>query len=541
MPTEQERRLQSLDSYEIMDTPSEPQFDDIVKIAARYCGTPVALVSLLDGERQWFKAKEGLDASQTPIGQAVCAHAIREKEILVIRDLTQDARTKDNPLVTDDPKIRFYAGAVLRTPRDVAIGTLCVIDTKPRPQGLTPDQTDVLLALARQTMLALEARRLFLRQGDALLETKERAAISEEIRKQQFAVIMLGDSLRNAQTRAEIVEHALQTLADVLKPSRAGYADIDSETGIISVGPDWTDGTAPSAARQFNLADLSFSAERLRRGDVTVDFSGGGEHVTESERAEHESLGTQARIVVPVLERGRLVGSLFVHQTHPREWTASEIAFVRTVADRTYAAIANLRAEDEQHLLNRELSHRLKNTLSMVQAIASQTLRGSANQAEVQHFMRRIIALSTAHDVLLQENWLEARLQTLVEAVLATQSDIANFDIQGANITVGPKTALSISMLLHELETNAVKYGALSVAGGRVAVLWSAELVESKPVFRLTWQEQGGPPVQAPTHKGFGSRMIKMGIGGTGTSAMDYLPEGLRVRFEADLTAIQNN
>src|SRR5476651_2661024 len=123
MPVDDSSRLAALLSYRVLDTPPEAQFDDIVQLARTICRTPVALVSLIAADRQWFKARVGIDdLSETPLNQSVCVHALAEPEILIIPDLTQDARTRDNTLVTGGPQIRFYAGAVLRTPVVGGIG-----------------------------------------------------------------------------------------------------------------------------------------------------------------------------------------------------------------------------------------------------------------------------------------------------------------------------------------------------------------------------------------------------------------------------------
>ena len=156
------RRLEVLDSYDILDTGPEPGFEDIVTLARQLCHAPIALISFVAADRQWFKAAAGLGACETPIEQSVCAHALQQRGILMIDDLTRDERTKDNPLVTGDPFIRFYAGAPLLAPSGVAVGTLCVIDTIARPGGLTPDQKESLEALARQVTVQLDMRRLLI-------------------------------------------------------------------------------------------------------------------------------------------------------------------------------------------------------------------------------------------------------------------------------------------------------------------------------------------------------------------------------------------
>lgn len=157
IPKNENERLAALRSYRILDTPPEKEFDDITALAACICGTPIAMISLVDSDRQWFKSKVGVSATETARKIAFCAHAIMERKLFIIRDATKDSRFAQNPLVTDDPKIRFYAGAPLIAPDDCAVGTLCVVDQVPRELSL--EQAEALNILGSHVIHLLEARR----------------------------------------------------------------------------------------------------------------------------------------------------------------------------------------------------------------------------------------------------------------------------------------------------------------------------------------------------------------------------------------------
>jgi diguanylate cyclase (GGDEF)-like protein/PAS domain S-box-containing protein len=158
VPLDEDLRLKTLRSYEVLDTIPESDLDDLALLASYICETPIALISLIDEDRQWFKSAVGLDTRQTPRDQAFCAHAIASSdELFVVEDAATDARFVDNPLVVGDPGIRFYAGAPLVSSEGQALGTLCVIDREPKQ--LRPDQQIALQALARQVMSRLEQRR----------------------------------------------------------------------------------------------------------------------------------------------------------------------------------------------------------------------------------------------------------------------------------------------------------------------------------------------------------------------------------------------
>jgi len=157
IPRNEPERLATLRRLEVLDTPEEHIFNEITELAAIICGTPIAIISLVDAERQWFKAKVGLKARETPRDVAFCAHAIMQTDLFVVPDATRDPRFARNPLVTAEPEIRFYAGAPLVTADQHVVGTLCVIDRVARQ--LKPAQKDALRKLGRQVVALLEMRR----------------------------------------------------------------------------------------------------------------------------------------------------------------------------------------------------------------------------------------------------------------------------------------------------------------------------------------------------------------------------------------------
>src|SRR5919202_3655 len=174
------QRLEELLEYKILDTPEEEAFDDITRLAAYICGTPISLISLVDANRQWFKSKVGLEVSETPRELAFCAHAIQQPDIFVVSDATKDKRFVTNSLVTSEPNVRFYAGVPLITPQKQALGTLCVIDQVPR--NLSPEQLEALQILGRQVIKQLELRRNL---ANLTLQTTDRKH-TQKVRRQFF-------------------------------------------------------------------------------------------------------------------------------------------------------------------------------------------------------------------------------------------------------------------------------------------------------------------------------------------------------------------
>jgi anti-sigma regulatory factor (Ser/Thr protein kinase) len=185
MEANETARLAALRSYRILDTEPERAFDDLALLASRICGTPIALITLIDRDRQWVKSRVGIEVQETSREVAFCHHAIRQQGLFTVPDATQDARFRDNPFVESGPKIRFYSGAPLVTPEGHALGTLCVLDHRPRT--LTSEQKEGLDALRRQVMAQLTLRRHLDELREALAERdrmeEERERLLEELRK----------------------------------------------------------------------------------------------------------------------------------------------------------------------------------------------------------------------------------------------------------------------------------------------------------------------------------------------------------------------
>jgi GAF domain-containing protein len=181
-------RVAALQKYDILDSEPEKAFDDLALLASYICKTPIALISLVDEDRQWFKSKVGLDVSETPREIAFCSVAIQQPDVFVVPDTLQDERFRNNPLVVSDPRIRFYAGAPLISEEGYALGTLCVVDRTPRE--VTTEQQEALKALSRLVLAQLEFRRNLVLLKEALTDrTKEEHERERELKKLQEQLV----------------------------------------------------------------------------------------------------------------------------------------------------------------------------------------------------------------------------------------------------------------------------------------------------------------------------------------------------------------
>tara|TARA_R110002072_G_scaffold129415_1_gene267872 strand:+ start:352 stop:1449 length:1098 start_codon:yes stop_codon:yes gene_type:complete len=221
-------RLSSLRSYNILDTEEDADFTELVELASAICETPISLISLVDSDRQWFKARVGFDPHETALDRSVCAHALLEDDYLEIKDMGADPRTSDNPLHTGEGGVNFYAGAVLVAPDGMPLGALCVLDTKPRI--LTPLQRQALKVLSKQVVKQLELHKRL------RIEESLRKEIDHRVKNSlQTIASILRVSIRQVKDQAaigilELVERRLKSVAalHVELMGKDEHADVDA-------------------------------------------------------------------------------------------------------------------------------------------------------------------------------------------------------------------------------------------------------------------------------------------------------------------------
>ncbi len=266
LPPNEHERLRELFSLEILDTGHESQFDEIVQLASHICEAPITLVSLVDESRQWFKAKVGLDVTETPRDVAFCAHTLLQDDLLVVEDVRDDERFRENPFVTGDANITFYAGSPLRTSNGYNVGTLCVLDTRKRQ--LTETQRTALQLLSRQVVKELELRKAnrelqrknqmlqgFLENIPVIAYRVDGEGIIRELVGSGLAALGFGNKRWTGRNAFELLPHMAETIREVLRTGKSTFVSSGNRKGR-----EWhlehyvfPDGTTPGGVTGFAL------------------------------------------------------------------------------------------------------------------------------------------------------------------------------------------------------------------------------------------------------------------------------------------------
>ncbi|BBC71155.1 conserved hypothetical protein [Altererythrobacter sp. B11] len=480
--THEQQRLQVLESYVLDSLVDDPELRTITEFAARLCDAPVALISLVEEERQLFLAREGLDARETPRDVSFCAHAMLHDSVMLVPDATQDDRFADNPLVTGAPHIRFYAGQPLISQEGAPLGTLCVIDSHPRPQGLTSLQRQGLVVLGQSVMRRLRSRR-------GQIESIRRLQRSEE------QLRALADSMPDIAWSADA-----NGKLDYFNSRWFEYTGVkDAEYKRDLVHPE--DYERASAAWKQAVRDgTPYEAEsRLR--------SANGEWRWMLVRAE------------PVMD----------DEGRAHRWFGT-----MTDVDEAH------RLSETRELLARELSHRIKNIFAVVAGLISLAVRKKPEHREfAEELTGTIRALGRAHDYVRpsggqRQGTLLGMLGDLFQPY--ADSSGPRVHVQGDDAPIAARAATPVALVFHELATNSAKYGALSNDTGVVELA----IEDRGEMLKLRWVEQGGPPPGSEMNEGFGSRLVDMSVKGQlgGSWERRFTEEGLVVELKLSRQAI---
>jgi two-component sensor histidine kinase len=471
-----------LRSLDVVGQGNDADLDAITTLASQIMQTPVALVTLLSSTEQLFRSKVGTELQGTPAEISFCAHTIAESgsDPFIVSDATQDSRFADNVLVRSDPNIRFYAGAPLSVSGE-KVGTLCVLDSKPRQQP-TAEQLAQLKSLAGLASSLLQLKDSA-RRGDAA-----RTALIREKKRHTLALEAASIASWVWDLRTNILD------CDELLPQMFGLP-------VSNRIP------AAQLFRAIDRRDIRKSTLQLRAAlQEGSDYTG-------EYRVRH------LKPTRWLAARGRVLD----HDENGNPTLLFGVNFDIT---------ATKTAEERQRLLLREINHRVKNTLATVQALASQTVRHAREPRDfLEAFSGRLQALGLAHGLLSDMEWGGIDLAEVVRLQAMPFTDEPNPRIyaEGPHVSLSPDQALALGLILHELASNALKHGALSVREGRVDLTWEVQGTGAKPRLFIRWKESGGPRVEEPARIGFGSILIRRSLDKILTSSVDhrFLPEGV--------------
>ena len=477
---EDEVRLPVLAAFGMDALEDDAELERIVQFAAKLCDAPTSLVSIVEEERQRFLARQGLDVKETPRPTSFCGHAMLGDTVMIVPDAQEDERFADNPLVTGDPHIRFYAGAPLITSEGAPVGALCVIDTKARPEGLTPLQAEGLTVLRDAVMRRLHARRRDL-VADARLKSSE---------------------------------DQLSALADSI-PDIAWSTDKKGEINFFNRRWYEFTGLDPAGALSNAAAFKAFHPDDAAAYSAAWDASYEAGEPFEQEFRVRRADGTWRWM----LSRGV---PLFDSAGKASQWFGT----LTDIDD-------GHRLSESRDLLARELSHRIKNIFAVISGLVVLRAR---NRPELTEFAAElgeaIRALGRAHDFVRPlKSEKGSELRGLLSVLMAPYGigEGKQVSVSGVTVKLGKRAATPLALIFHELATNSAKYGALSREEGQVTI----DLAERGDTILIDWDESGAPGAKPPEKDGFGSQLLDMSVRSQLDGSMDreWNDDGLKVRL----------
>jgi two-component sensor histidine kinase/PAS domain-containing protein len=630
--------VQALRDSGLLHSARHEQFDTHIALVRRLLDVPVAIISLIESDRQIFAGHQGLpqhwaERGETPLTHSFCQYVVARDQHLRVVDARDHPQLKDN-LAIEDLGVVAYLGVPLRLPSGETVGALAAIDSEPRQwseqeladlqlvAAIVTDKIGTSLAEASWqntfeqlregivlgevvrdasgaiidwrylqaneasgTLLGVKVSQVvgrtvrevfpdiediwidefaevvrtgkpahFTRQVGSLdrwydghaqatgrdtfivlfIEVTSRvkaleamAATQEFSNRRQTALIDIGDRLRITADIDTMVETSSAILGAALGAGRVGYGTVDAGSETILIYRDWHVDHLGSVSGVHHFRDYGSFIDDLKRGDDVIILDTKSDPRTRDNAKALLDIGIRVLVNIPLMEAGRLIGVMLVHYDDLRDFSLTEANFVRAVADRIHAAILQARSLETERLRDAELGHRLKNLMAMVQAVATQTLKGADIEDRRAAFTGRLSAMANAHDILLNRTWSSAPLRDTVEMALVPHAAEDRIVLDGPDVELDGKQALAMSLAVHELATNSTKYGALRNDDGTVSISWSID--RETDMFRWRWQEAGGPPVVVPTSKGFGSRLISRVLPHEfgGTVSIEYPAHGV--------------
>jgi PAS domain S-box-containing protein len=474
-------------SFDLDGLLDDARLTAITDFAATLCEVPMALVSFVESDRQWFPARTGIEARETPRELSFCAHAMQSPGVMVVPDASRDPRFSGNALVLGDPNIRFYAGAPLVADDGTPLGALCVIDTQPR-DALTAIQSQGLAVLAANIMTMLTLRRSTNRS-------------SRELDEQESKFRILADTMP---------QMVWSTLPD-------GFHDYYNARWYEFTGvPDGsTDGEGWNGMFHPDDQNRAWAVWRhsLETGEpYEIEYR--------LRNAQGEYRWTLGR-ALPIRDQSGAITRWF--------GTCTDIHDQKLI-------------QTQREIITQELSHRIKNIFSVIGGLITFSTRHHPDMKPMANDLRnRILALGRAHDFVRphsdasRPDKAQNSLHGMLEELLAAYRE--RIIITGEDITIDDQSATPLALLFHELATNAAKYGALSATDGSVVIRSAA----NEQMATLSWRELGGPAVVRPETEGFGSKLIDLSIMRQmgGRIERDWASEGLNVALEIPMSAIR--